>query len=105
MQQGLEYNAATGERRIVQAPDVCDAPVVADPKIDQLRQAYRDSTMALCQLAGAAPVAKLEDVDFAAVRQAALVASLVDAVALCDTISYCLFQLYRLDGPDAWDRI
>lgn len=97
--------SATGERRIVQTPDICDAPVVADPRIEQLRQAYRDSTMALCQLAGRDPVSKLEDVDFVSVRQAALVASLVDGVAACDTISYCLFQLYRLDGGDAWDRI
>lgn len=101
---GLEIDSITGQRRILTEPEVCAAPVV-DPRIEQLRQAYRDSTMALCQLSGRDPVYKLEDVDFVAVRQAALVASLVDAVALCDTISYCLFQLYRLDGPDAWDRI
>jgi len=78
---------------------------VPDPRIELMRQNYRTANRGICMLAGVEPVDKLEDVDMLPVRQAALAADPVQTGALVDVLTYCLFQLYRLDGDDAWERI
>ena len=80
-------------------------PPATEPRILELRAAYRQATQGLCQLAGHAPADKLEDAEFVTIRSAAFATDLATAVACCDTLVYCLFQLYRLDGQDAWERI
>jgi len=80
-------------------------PVIPDPRIELMRENYRTANRGICVLAGVEPVDKLEDVDMLPVRQAALAADPVQTGALVDVLTYCLFQLYRLDGDDAWDRI
>ena len=86
------------------APAPVPPPVPSD-EVLALREKYRVSTRSVCTLAEVEPVDKLTDVEYEAVVQAALVTDPVSASFLTQTISYCLFQLYRLDGPNAWDRI
>jgi hypothetical protein len=74
-------------------------------RIEAFRNAYRQSTQAICQLAGFPIVTKMEDTEFLAVRAAADAANLILSGQLRETIFYTLMQLYRLDGDDAWDRI
>jgi hypothetical protein len=105
---GLRYVDSTPEldaQYAVLAASVPPPSPETDPRIIGLRAAYRQATQGLCQLAGHAPADKLEDAEFATIRAAAFAADLATAVACCDTLVYCLFQLYRLDGADAWERI
>lgn len=74
-------------------------------RIESLRDTYRNSTAALCSLAGAPIATKIEDIDFPPIRSAANAANLALASELRENILYSLLQLYRLDGNDAWDRI
>jgi len=74
-------------------------------RIEGLRDMYRQSTRAICQIAGIAPVEKLPDVEFVDVRGKAMAANFPTTSVLCDNLTYSLFQLYRLDGGDAWERI
>ena len=80
-------------------------PPVPSDEVLALREEYRTSTRSVCMLAGVSPVDKLTDVEYKPVVMAALSADPVSASFLTQTISYCLFQLYRLDGNDAWNRI
>ena len=74
-------------------------------RIESMREMYRQSTQAICQIAGEPVVNRLEDVDFVNVRAKAMAVDFVSTSILCDNLMYCLSQLYRLDGDDAWDRI
>lgn len=80
-------------------------PPVPSDEVLALREKYRVSTRSVCTLAEVEPVDKLTDVEYETVVTAALESNPVSASFLTQTISYCLFQLYRLDGSDAWDRI
>jgi hypothetical protein len=51
------------------------------------------------------PITKLEDVEHQAVVQLAMAENAAVTMLLTQTIMYALFQLYRLDGNDAWGRI
>jgi hypothetical protein len=101
----INYNAITRKTTTVPDPEFAPETDATDPRILELRAAYRQATQGLCQLAGHAPSDKLEDSEFVDIRAAAFATDLATAVACCDTLVYCLFQLYRLDGPDAWERI
>jgi hypothetical protein len=99
-------------------------------RIEALRQEYRTATQSLLQLAGEpttrevatevyldeedeepttilelVPITKLEDVEHQAVVQLAMAENPAVTMLLTQTIMYALFQLYRLDGNDAWGRI
>lgn len=76
-----------------------------DERILLLREKYKQSTRSLCQLAGVESVDKLEDSDYENVATAAAGNEPIMTNLLTQTIMYCLFQLYRLDGNDAWERI
>ena len=74
-------------------------------RIEMLRAQYRTSTNRLCEIAEAEIVDKLEDVNYEAVSGAAMANNPAETSVLTQTIMYCLFQLYRVDGDDAWDNI
>jgi hypothetical protein len=80
-------------------------PVPEDPRVLGLRDKYRQATHGICQLAGVPIVDKLEDSEYEQVALAAAQADFATANMLTQTIMYALFQLYRLDGDDAWERI
>jgi hypothetical protein len=81
------------------------AEAEAAGRIEALRDGYRQATRAICALAGIDPVDKLEDMAFVDARGAAMQTDFVTTSVLCDNLTYCLFQLYRLDGDDAWAKI
>jgi hypothetical protein len=59
----------------------------------------------LCQLAGVTEVDKLEDAEYANIVQQAMVTNSSQATLLTQTVMYTLFQLYRVDGNEGWERI
>jgi hypothetical protein len=107
-----------------------EAEIAKAARIEALRQEYRTATQMLLQLAGEpttrevatevyldeedeepttilelVPIVKLEDVEHQAVVQLAMAENPAVTMLLTQTIMYALFQLYRLDGNDAWGRI
>ena len=110
---GTVYPANCRNPAWVEVPEPEPAPP-ADPtpdeleraaRVEGLRDAYRQSTRGICALAGMEPVDKLEDMAFVDARGAAMQKDFVTTSVLCDNLTYALFQLYRLDGDDAWSRI
>lgn len=91
------------ETEIVRDWEKIENPV--DERIELLREKYRQSTQSLCQIAGVEIVNKLEDSDYENVAAAAAANDPIMTTLLTQTIMYCLFQLYRLDGDNAWDQI
>jgi hypothetical protein len=106
---GVAYDYATGiatVTRVVAKPaEPTPEEVEHAARVEGLRDAYRQSTRAICSLAGMEPVDKLEDTAFIDARGAAMQADFVTTSVLCDNLTYALFQLYRLDGDDAWSKI
>lgn len=87
---------------------VTPAPVPPPPVSDEvlaMREKYRYSTRTLCTIAGQPAVDKLTDVAYEQVLFAAMTVDPVTSSMLAQTTMYCLMQLYRLDGNNAWDRI
>jgi len=76
-----------------------------DERVLTLREEYRVSTRNICLLAGEEPVDKLEDAEYVPIIQVAMTVNPAVATLLSQTLMYTLFQLYRLDGGDAWERI
>lgn len=93
----------SGEPVDVPAPEV--VPPATSSGVLALREAYREATRALCQIAGVTPVDKLEDVAYQQVAPAAYAANPAMAAYLTDTLIYALSTLRLDDGRDAWDRI
>jgi hypothetical protein len=71
--------------------------------VEQIKGWFRPEM--LCQLAGVTEVDKLEDAEYANVVQQAMVTNIALAAILTQTVMYTLFQLYRVDGNEAWERI
>jgi hypothetical protein len=107
-----------------------EAEIAKAARIEALRNEYRTATQSLLQLAGepttrevtswqyldeedeepvevteTVPITKLEDVEHQAVVQLAMAENPAVTMLLTQTIMYALFQLYRLDGNDAWSRM
>jgi hypothetical protein len=100
--KGVEIPTEAQLPTVEEAEAIINAP---SPRVVELRNAYKTATRALCTLAGVEVVDKLEDEEFATVRDAA---RLVDSEATSncvETTMYALFQLYRYDGENAWDNI
>jgi len=74
-------------------------------RIEALRNEYRTATRLLCSLAGRAVCDKLEDDEYKDAFAIVIANHPSDAVVISQTMMYCLFQLYRLDGGDAWVKI
>jgi hypothetical protein len=71
--------------------------------VEQIRRWFRPEM--LCQLAGVTEVDKLEDAEYANIVQQAMVTNSSQATLLTQTVMYTLFQLYRVDGNEGWERI
>lgn len=103
-QRGLVfYKHENGDIELV-TPEPISEPPVSETVLG-LREKYKDATRSLCALAGHAVSDKLEDVVYEQVMLEAMSLQPVQASLLSQTTMYCLFQLYRLDGSNAWDRI
>lgn len=85
-------------------PDPIPEPPVSDTVLG-LRIKYKETTRALCALAGYAVCDKLEDTVYEQVMLEAVTHDPIQATLLAQTTMYCLMQLYRLDGDNAWERI
>ncbi len=86
------------------APAPTPEPPVTQEVLD-LREKYRASTRSICALAGQPIVDKLTDVAYEPTMILAMSVDPISAGLLSQTTMYCLMQLYRLDGNNAWDRI
>lgn len=87
---------------------VTPAPIQEPPVSDMvlgLREKYKEATRSLCTIAGHAVSDKLEDTVYEHVLLDASMQDPVQSSLLAQTTMYCLMQLYRLDGNNAWDRI
>ena len=103
---GLDYQAIYREDNESIIQEWEEIPeIITDPRIIALREKYKQSTNSLCQLAGAPVVDKLEDEDYELIVMQATSINPITSALLTQTIMYCLFQLYRLDGDDAWEKI
>lgn len=80
-------------------------PPPPSQEILDLREKYKASTRSLCTLAGQPVYDRLSDVDYEQVLLSAMVIDPVTSSLLSQTTLYCLMQLYRLDGPNAWENI
>lgn len=85
-------------------PEPTPEPQVSDVVLG-LREKYKTATRTLCSLAGYAVSDKLEDVVYEQVMLEAITQDPIQSTLLAQTTMYCLMQLYRLDGNNAWDRI
>ena len=103
-QNGLVFKKLdNGDIELVK-PEPIPVPPVSQTVID-LREKYKASTRALCLLANHAVFDKLEDVEYEQVLLYAMSKDPIQASMLSQTTMYCLMQLYRLDGSNAWERI
>ena len=103
-QNGLVFKKLdNGDIELVK-PEPIPVPPVSQTVLD-LREKYKASTRALCLLANHAVCDKLEDVVYENVFMYAMSKDPIQASMLSHTTMYCLMQLYRLDGSNAWERI
>lgn len=86
------------------APPPTPEPPVSDTVLG-LREKYKGATRSLCSIAGHAVCDKLEDTVYEQVLLDAMSVDPITSSLLSQTTMYCLMQLYRLDGNNAWDRI
>ena len=103
-QRGLVFfKHPNGDIELV-TPTPAPVPPVSQTVLD-LRDKYKASTRSICELAGHAVRDKLEDVEYEQVLLSAMSNNPIQANMLSQTTMYCLMQLYRLDGSNAWERI
>ena len=103
-QRGLVFNVLqNGDIELVNPPPTPEPPV--SNTVLGLREKYKDATRSLCAIAGHAVCDKLEDSVYEQVLLDAMAVDPVTSSLLAQTTMYCLMQLYRLDGNNAWDRI
>lgn len=99
---GIEINAATGERRIVQVPDVCDAPVISE-EVARLRRKYLDLTRQLCQIVGMEYGGRLANEQYDAALQMGIANPATGIIAV--SLVYCRTCLREIEGESWWDNI
>lgn len=82
-------------------PKTVNRNIEIDPRVLIFRNKYKEATNNLCKLAGISEKDKLDDIEYEEVVRKSLIANESLSTFLTQTIMYCLFQLYRLDGDDA----
>lgn len=80
-------------------------PIPPTQEVLDLREKYKSSTRTLCTLAGGPVYDRLSDVEYEKVLLSAMAVDPITSSLLSQTTLYCLMQLYRLDGPNAWENI